>query len=63
MRTFTNSYQRPKVEYPHDVHLHTPLEDYDYNFMYDVKTLSSDRVEVRPFLVSLEAPINHTSVN
>lgn len=49
---FANSYQRPKVEYPHNVHLDTPEDEYDYNFMYEVKTLSSDRVEVRPFLVS-----------
>lgn len=52
MTSFKNTYQPVKVEYPHLAHLETAQEDYDYNFVFDVKTLRSDRVELRPFLVS-----------
>lgn len=53
MSTIKNTYQAPKVVYPENVHLATAQADYDYNFMYPVKELSSDRVVLRPFLVRI----------
>lgn len=49
---FTNTYKAPSTEVEHNCHLDTKPEDYDFNFMFDVKTLRSDRVELRPFVVS-----------
>jgi hypothetical protein len=52
MATFKNTYQPPQVSYPPSVHLDTLQAEYDYNFMFEPKVLASDRVELRPFLVS-----------
>jgi hypothetical protein len=52
MSTFTNSYKAPAASFPENVHLDTAEADYDYNFMFEPKTLQSDRVVLRPFLVS-----------
>ena len=30
------------------------VDDYDFNFMFKVKTLRSDRVELRPFIVIID---------
>lgn len=50
--TFLNSYRRPSPDLPRDLHLHIPAEEYDHNYVFEVKTLRSDRVELRPYVVS-----------
>ncbi|GFZ49954.1 hypothetical protein JCM24511_07357 [Saitozyma sp. JCM 24511] len=52
---FLNSYRRPLPKAASELHAHTPPDEYDFNFVFDVKTLSSDRVELRPFVPSLHA--------
>ena len=52
--TFLNTYQAPKVQIPRGVHASTSLSEYDFNYCFEIKTLRSDRVELRPFLVRLE---------
>ncbi|KAL7423019.1 hypothetical protein Q5752_002318 [Cryptotrichosporon argae] len=52
---FKNTYVAPTSSVPVDAHKDTPANDYDFNFMYEVKTLRSDRVEMRPFVPSLHA--------
>lgn len=49
---YTNSYKAPAADVPNNCHLDTKPEEYDFNFMFDVKSLRSDRVELRPFVVS-----------
>jgi serine/threonine protein kinase len=51
---YTNSYKAPSAEVETNCHLETRPEDYDFNFMFDVKPLRSDRVELRPFVVSVD---------
>lgn len=51
-RVFKNTYEPPKPEEVGEVHGDTPEDEYDHNFMFDVVTLKSDRVELRPFIVS-----------
>lgn len=50
--SFVNNYQAPEVKIPGGIHATTGLADYDFNYCFDIKTLRSDRVELRPFLVS-----------
>ncbi|ORY25657.1 acyl-CoA N-acyltransferase [Naematelia encephala] len=55
MPQFRNSYTPPNVIIPPGLHLDTPVEEYDYNYVFEVDTLRSDRVELRPFTPSLHA--------
>lgn len=48
---FLNKYAAPSGSLPKDIHLHTPLEEYDFNYVFPVETLRSDRVELRPYTV------------
>ncbi|WVQ85463.1 hypothetical protein IAT38_007628 [Cryptococcus sp. DSM 104549] len=57
MSSFKNTYQPPKKDIPRDIHLHTPPDQYDFNFCFEVKQLASDRVELRPFIPSLYAQL------
>ncbi|GMK57360.1 hypothetical protein CspeluHIS016_0401940 [Cutaneotrichosporon spelunceum] len=52
---YINNYKAPSVDVETNCHLETKPEDYDFNFMFDVKPLRSDRVELRPFVPSLHA--------
>jgi hypothetical protein len=52
MTEFLNKYTPPPAQLPEDIHLHTPVEEYDFNYVFPVKTLRSDRVELRPYTVS-----------
>lgn len=49
-----NNYTKPTaMELRQDeLHADTSVEEYDHNYIYDVVTLSSDRVELRPLVVS-----------
>ena len=49
-KIYKNSYTLPKVVID-DYHETTPEEEYDHNFVFEVKALRSDRVELRPFIV------------
>ena len=49
-KTYKNSYTPPKAVID-DYHETTPDEEYDHNFVFEVKALRSDRVELRPFIV------------
>lgn len=53
MTTYKNSYKLPSTSNPKNVHLDTAPEDYDFNYMFEVKPLRSDRVELRPFVVCM----------
>ncbi|WWC66433.1 uncharacterized protein I206_100335 [Kwoniella pini CBS 10737] len=57
MTAYLNTYSPKKVDVPRDIHLHTPPEEYDYNFCFEVKELQSDRVQLRPFVPSLHAQL------
>jgi len=48
---FVNRYKAPESSIPKGIHGATPIEEYDLNYCFDIKTLRSDRVELRPFLV------------
>jgi len=50
--SFVNRYKAADTSIPKGIHADTPLEEYDFNYCFDIKTLRSDRVELRPFLVS-----------
>ena len=50
-KIYKNSYTPPKIVIS-DYHPDTPEDEYDHNFVFDVKALRSDRVELRPFIVS-----------
>ena len=51
--TYKNTYKPAEPpSYPANVHLDTPAEEYDFNFCDEVKVLRSDRVELRPYVVS-----------
>ncbi|RSH91034.1 hypothetical protein EHS25_010210 [Saitozyma podzolica] len=54
---FLNKYAAPSGSLPRDIHLHTPLEEYDFNYVFPVETLRSDRVELRPYTPSLHAEL------
>ncbi|WVQ83045.1 hypothetical protein IAT38_005183 [Cryptococcus sp. DSM 104549] len=60
MPAYKNTYKPPPPAVdllPRDIHLHTPLEEYDHNFCFDVRELHSGRVELRPFIPSLHAQL------
>jgi hypothetical protein len=48
---FVNNYKAPETSISKGIHGDTPIEKYDFNYCFDIKTLRSDRVELRPFLV------------
>ena len=48
---FVNRYKAIENSIPNGIHGDTPIEEYDFNYCFDIKTLRSDRVELRPFLV------------
>jgi hypothetical protein len=50
-KVYRNSYSAPKVVID-DYHPETPEDEYDHNYVFDVKALRSDRVELRPFIAS-----------
>ena len=50
--TYLNLYKAPSGEVPPDCHATTPPDKYDQNFVFPPKVLKSDRVELRPFVVS-----------
>jgi hypothetical protein len=50
-KVYKNTYTPPKVEIS-DYHPETPEDEYDHNFVFEVKALKSERVELRPFIVS-----------
>lgn len=54
MTNYKNSYSRPTPPTiaVHELQGSTPAEEYDHNFVFEVKELKSDRVELRPFIVS-----------
>lgn len=49
--TFVNKYDPTTAPIGGDIHRYTPQDGYDFNFVFPVKTLRSDRVELRPFVV------------
>jgi hypothetical protein len=49
-KVYKNTYTPTKVEID-DYHPDTPEDDYDHNFVFEVKALKSERVELRPFIV------------
>jgi hypothetical protein len=64
--SYLNTYQRTPAGFAPDVQLTTPPESYDYNFVFPAKLLSSDRVELWPFVVRLggdgsraDEPLDH----
>lgn len=52
---FVNKYKATEASIPKGIHESTPLEEYDFNYCFEIKTLRSDRVELRPFLVRTSA--------
>ena len=50
---YRNSYQDKAEEEPKDLSESTPLEEYDFNYLWDVRILATNRVQLRPFVVSL----------
>jgi len=50
-KVYKNTYSPPKVEI-NDYHPDTTEDEYDHNFVFEVKALKSERVELRPFIVS-----------
>ena len=49
-KVYKNTYSPTKVEI-NDYHPDTPEDEYDHNFVFEVKALKSERVELRPFIV------------
>jgi hypothetical protein len=49
-KVYKNTYTPPKVVI-NDYHPDTPEDEYDHDFVFEVKGLESDRVELRPFIV------------
>jgi hypothetical protein len=49
-KVYKNTYTPPKLEI-NDYHPDTPEDEYDHNFVFEVKALKSERVELRPFIV------------
>lgn len=58
MTVYKNDYKAPSVDIPPNIHLDTKAEDYDLNFCLPVpsKPLRTDKVELRPFIVSCSSP-------
>jgi hypothetical protein len=55
-KVYRNDYSPPtgKVDAYHE---DTIEDEYDHNFVFEVKALQSDRVELRPFIVSIKPDI------
>ena len=61
MTAFLNTYKPTDAERPQeDLRLETPPEEYDFNYVFEVKTLRSDRVELRPYVV---CPLRKTELH
>lgn len=56
-KVYRNDYSPPtgKVDTYHEA---TVEDEYDHNFVFEVKALQSDRVELRPFIVSIKTDIS-----
>lgn len=52
MINYKNDYKPPATTATHNIHLETPVEEYDLNYVYPVIPLESDKVELRPYIVS-----------
>lgn len=52
IHNYKNTYAPSPPSIPRDVHLHTPPDAYDFNYVGEVRALASDRVELRPYVVS-----------
>lgn len=50
-KVYKNSYSPPTVKID-NFHENTPEDEYDHNYVFEVKALKSERVELRPFIVS-----------
>jgi hypothetical protein len=57
-QAFLNNYKAPESRIPKGIHGSTPIEEYDFNYCFEIKTLRSDRVELRPFLVSVSGRLS-----
>ncbi|ODO11252.1 hypothetical protein I350_00027 [Cryptococcus amylolentus CBS 6273] len=59
MAVYTNTYAPPPppAELPKDIHLHTKPKEYDFNFLFPVRLLKLDTVELRPMVPSLHAEL------
>lgn len=60
--TYLNFYQHPTSNLPKDIHLNTPPDQYDFNYVFEVKKLKSDRIELRPLVVR-PAPLSISRTN
>jgi hypothetical protein len=49
---YRNDYKPSAVPMPQGIHLDTPADKYDFNYVGEIKVLRSDRVELRPYVVS-----------
>ncbi|WVW84805.1 hypothetical protein I302_106840 [Kwoniella bestiolae CBS 10118] len=56
MTTYINNHTAPTPP-TRDSHLTTPPQEYDLNYVFDVKELRSDKVELRPVIPSLHAQL------
>ncbi|ORY25917.1 hypothetical protein BCR39DRAFT_542512 [Naematelia encephala] len=62
--SYLNKYDTPTpTPIPADIHSQTPVSEYDQNFVFPVKVLRSDRVELRPFIPSEHATILQDGLN
>lgn len=57
MTTYLNTYKAPESTVSPDVHKDTPVEQYDFNYAFEVTPLKSNRVELRPYVPSLHAQL------
>ncbi|KAK8858691.1 hypothetical protein IAR55_002920 [Kwoniella newhampshirensis] len=57
MIAYVNKYTPPSRDIPRNIHLSTPVEEYDFNYVFDVVPLKSDKVELRPLVPSLHAKL------
>ena len=51
MSSYTNTYKQSVPAIDGAAVLRVPEDKYDFNFVFPVTKLSSDRVELRPFVV------------
>jgi hypothetical protein len=49
--TYRNTYKPPSTSIDGAAALRVPADEYDFNFVFPVSVLRSDRVELRPFVV------------
>ncbi|KAK1925777.1 acyl-CoA N-acyltransferase [Papiliotrema laurentii] len=54
---YLNQYTPPATPIPKGCHLDTPADQYDHNYVFPVTKLSSDRLEMRPFIPSEHAQL------